>query len=306
MPQTYVEVVIPPAVPVEGVYVALHGVGGVLLNSGFTDAAGLVFLGDRPAGPNYEIRVSATAPLLTGAGNRLGAIIPNQVAPVVFTVPVADPALPLSVDAGRCLCTGRFETLGGRPLVTTLMFTGPEVDQTSGVDDVASARTREVSGVRWTSVDRSHEVRSTEDGVMTLSLIRGKKYLVSDPGTIHNWRIYVPDSPSADLSKVLYPRVAGVVWYDAGVEMARINPALALAVGEEKELTAKILLSSGALIDVAGAIKSSDPTVATVVGTYVLTGVAPGVATMSLSADVAVLGILPEAPLSGELTVTVA
>lgn len=272
MPQVFAEAVSTPADVRADVFVAMYDAGLALVGSGYTDVAGRVFLGDQPAG-TYSMRVHGPQPLTAHAGNTFSAVVPDQAAPVLFTVLVASPTLPQSADPGRCLCTGYFEDLDG----------SPSGDLTARITIHCGDSVRDVSSVLLGLNRAPVDVVADKDGRMSVSLLRGRTYSVALGTQLGSWYIHVPDAPSADLMSIIFPVVAGIVWFDGAAELSRAAPALALAVAEVKELTYKILLTSGVLLTDSRVYLSEDvPDVADLAleGTAVeFTGLAAGVVT---------------------------
>lgn len=286
MPQVFAKTYYGVDTAVEGVAVWLHDAGGAEVGAGLTDADGLVFLGDQVAG-TYEIRVGSR--LASGGGNRLSAVVPADPGPHVYLCPVADLTLPVSTDPALCQCTGLFVRPDGTPaanFVFELTFAGRESLSEGQARRLGDTPERLVVG-------HVINVATDDAGRLSLPLVRGAAYWVNSDLRVDPMLIYVPDLPSADLAKVMHPRIAGLIWRQGLVELDRSNPTAALNVGDELDLEVAVVLDSGALVDLSplrfdetnSAATLIDPSApdGSVFSPIKLTGLAAGVNTISLS-----------------------
>jgi hypothetical protein len=220
-----VDVIVEDAVtgePVEGALVRVYDPpGAVVFSEAHTDntgRAGFLLYSQEYSMRFYKYQVAFTQP-------QLFTVLSDPATPGVtlnaFTVKASSMSRPLAADPRLCRCSGYFRDVTGRPR------------KQLSVAFIGDFRPLVLDGSLV--MDERRTIQTDEDGYGCIDLIRGACYSV----TIENWEgeqrhVRIPDASSANLPNVLFPVVASIS-----------IPSMALAVGEEVEVSPNILDSAG-------------------------------------------------------------
>jgi hypothetical protein len=307
----YVDSTSPPTTPVSGVYVGLHNSSTkALLQTATTDAAGKVTFSNVESSTNsgvYELRVVPSFAASVAKGNVQNVTV-LEAGNNVFDIQVTPEGLAVATNPRLCKCSGYFYDITGKPLKNLslhIMEDGlPNIEYMGG----AAIDTRVV-------VPKTRILKTDKNGFASVDMYREAKYQVLLEGYENTYRqVTVPDAASVNLSDLLFPTVASVEYYDAGVKLTPASsPTLSMASGAVKVLTCKVLLRSGVEAAVSEVtVSSADTAILTTSytsGTLTLGGVAVGGPTSLVlkrqTSDIGGISIRPEPTILGVLSVTV-
>ena len=269
-----------PAQVVAGVQVNIYDANDVFVTSAITDALGVasfLLAGAVAPGTTYRVRYFQVGTTFTQPGT-IAVIEPEPAGnPNEFTTIAQTYVLDPAPDPNYCRVQGFVTDATGAVLVDQMVLVLRPAAQLSDTyswpGDPTGASGRMVA-------HRDVEIRTDDTGYVSFDLVRGGNYVGFVVG-MHDRRanIEVPNVASVDILDLLFPLPLSVSYAP--------DPA-AVPDGDTLAVTPTVLLSSGLTLEsLAGlTFTSSNEAVVTVArGTtdIVLTGVAPGAATVTAS-----------------------
>ena len=229
----------PAGDPIENVKVGLYTAVGALVTSGFTDALGVVFLGDRAAA-TYEIRITPPAPgaVSTGANRQTIVVVDGDA--MAFDIVIDTSGLPTADDSAFCRCSGLFIDSAGSPvrgmrIVFSLTEASPQLVRDTGADYARGV------------VPNSVTAKTDNTGYAVIDLLRGQTYRVRVAGYANiSWDVIIPDALSAPLPDVVYPYPSTCEFREGGVLKAPSDlPTATVLQGAELTLDLTTVFRSG-------------------------------------------------------------
>lgn len=286
----------PPNDPIAGVVVFVYdATGTTLITSGTTDGTGHVqFMLPGTAAPTpttYQLRTY-----------KQGITSPQPLYIEVFSPPAGSPTgtnnfrieagvftLPPAVDPKLCRLSGYVKWPDGRPK--------------RGIDIHFIHRFNPLIVGDVTILGERVSARTDKDGYVQVDLWRNGCYraIVESHENVGR-SVHVPDLAAANIGKVLFPRVMGVVFTPAGPWSLAVGTELSIAV--QVQLTSGYTINGTAPEDVLYSLPAGDPTAALQVqdDVLILRGVAPGTSTLTIQRVDSSLAYDPDDPITGSGT----
>lgn len=191
---------ITPAPIQDALIMALDPVTLAIYATGVTDVSGrAAFLME--AG-EYELRLFKRGVIFQ---NPLEVLIQDP--PVTtndFNIPGTLITLPIAVDPRCCRCTGKFMSLGNKPISGSVVRIMSKIERGFELPKLVDGNM--ISG-------EVIALTTDNNGIVSLDLIRGAEYYITFSGEDEDvWNIKVPDRSSVNLIDLIHPRPVLLTW----------------------------------------------------------------------------------------------